>query len=784
MFGFGLKGDDRVRDAGFVVVSCPSQDLARTNRIFVSEPDFVSRFAHSKDARAGHALLNECFVYIVQPLASITDGSVALNSVQRKELRLALGDATSLVPFSWPAGHAAHSVFAASFEVEPVAKNRVSAERPLELEDDLLRSVLMRSAKGAVLNVGQSLIIDALGTAVLLRVASLVAEGQSVSRAELRSDTAQLYFARAAGAPVRILGGNASNDGAGGGSQQARQIFRADFEFEKLGIGGLDNEFSQIFRRAFASRVFPPAVINQLGISHVKGMLLYGPPGTGKTLIARQIGKMLNAREPKVVNGPEILNKYVGQSEENIRELFADAEKDYLQNGEHAELHIIIFDEIDAICKKRGSGRDSTGVQDTVVNQLLSKIDGVNALNNILVIGMTNRKDMIDDALLRPGRLEVHVEISLPDEEGRCQILAIHTSKMRTNKMLASDVSLTDLAARTQNYSGAELEGVCKSAAGFALNRKVDYRKLQESTAAIGADGGKGVIVEARDFDAALLEVQPAFGMGAERIEKCLLGGFLLHGHRLRSLLHSGQLFVDEVQRSRRNPLMSVLIEGPDGTGKTALAAKLAMESQFPFVRFVSPEDYVGYGEASKCAALAQAFDDAHKSELSVLVLDNLERMIEYAPIGPRFSNLLLQSIMVLVKTLPPHGRRLLILATTSCAEVLQSLQLAQCFNAVLSTQPLIEEEVACILQGNAKVLSLNRSAVSGVTSLQESTFDQFRFSSESECNRSTHLLASQNLGIKKFLMLLELASQGSEDDAKSKILTYQKIEESLRSIR
>jgi vesicle-fusing ATPase len=93
-----------------------------------------------------------------------------------------------------------------------------------------------------------------------------------------------------------------------------------------MGIGGLDTEFGAIFRRAFASRVFPPGLVDKLGIQHVKGILLHGPPGTGKTLMARQIGKMLNAREPKIVNGPEVLNKYVGASEENIRKLFADAE--------------------------------------------------------------------------------------------------------------------------------------------------------------------------------------------------------------------------------------------------------------------------------------------------------------------------------------------------------------------------------------------------------------------------------------------------------------------------
>merc|ERR1719450_699128 len=142
-------------------------------------------------------------------------------------------------------------------------------------------------------------------------------------------------------------------------------------------------------------------------------------------------------------------------------------------------LHIVIMDEMDAICKQRGTVKDGTGVSDSVVNQLLSKIDGVDSLNNILVIGMTNRKDMIDEALLRPGRLEVQVEISLPDEKGRQQILSIHTERMRQAKCLAADVSLAELAARTKNFSGAEIEGLVKSASSFALGRQVSFDNLK-----------------------------------------------------------------------------------------------------------------------------------------------------------------------------------------------------------------------------------------------------------------------------------------------------------------
>ena len=186
-----------------------------------------------------------------------------------------------------------------------------------------------------------------------------------------------------------------------------------------MGIGGLDSQFTSMFRKAFATRMFP-GIVSKMRMNHVRGMLLYGPPGCGKTLIARQIAKVLDVddKNVKIVNGPEVLSKMVGESEENIRKQFADAEEEYKREGENSSLHIIIFDEMDSIMKVRGKG-DNLGVSDNVVNQLLSKIDGVDALNNILIIGMTNRKDMIDPAILRPGRLEVHIEVPLPNLEGR-----------------------------------------------------------------------------------------------------------------------------------------------------------------------------------------------------------------------------------------------------------------------------------------------------------------------------------------------------------------------------
>lgn len=458
----------------------------------------------------------------------------------------------------------------------------------------------------------------------------------------------------------------------------ANSIVAPDFKFENMGIGGLDAEFSTIFRRAFASRIFPPGLVEKLGIQHVKGILLYGPPGTGKTLIARQIGKMLNAREPKVINGPEVLNKYVGQSEENIRKLFADAEKEYKEKGDESGLHIIIFDELDAVCKQRGSGAGGgTGVGDSVVNQLLSKLDGVDQLNNVLLIGMTNRMDMIDDALLRPGRLEVHMEISLPDEHGRGQILKIHTQKMRENKVMDTDVDIPELAHETKNFSGAEISGLVKSATSFAFNRHVKV-----GTMAGVSDDVANMKVNRADFFNALEEVKPAFGVSEEELSNCLHGGVIHYSSYIENVLSEGRLFVNQVKQPDSTPLLTVLLHGSAGSGKTALAAKIALDSEYPFIKLISPEDMVGFGEAAKIQHLTKVFMDAYKSAMSVVVLDSIERIIEWVPIGPRFSNPILQTLITLLRKQPPKGRRLLILATTTERTTMQHLDVWNHFNA------------------------------------------------------------------------------------------------------
>nr|AER26946.1 NsfA [Epichloe amarillans] len=474
-------------------------------------------------------------------------------------------------------------------------------------------------------------------------------------------------------------------------------ILAPDFKFEDMGIGGLGDEFSTIFRRAFASRVFPPGLVAKMGIPHVKGMLLYGPPGTGKTLIARQIGKMLNARPPKVINGPEVLNKYVGQSEENIRKLFADAEKEYKDKGDESSLHIIIFDELDAVCKQRGSGAGGgTGVGDSVVNQLLSKLDGVDQLNNILLIGMTNRKDMIDDALLRPGRLEVHLEISLPDEPGRLEIFKIHTAKMRDNDILDPDVNLGELASLTKNYSGAEINGVVKAAASFAFSRHTEVGQM----AAVKQDVAS-MKVNRADFRNALTEVRPAYGISEAELEDAVRLGIIPYSQHINSSIQEMMRVVGMIRDDPNKFSTSVLFHGPRGAGKTALAAHIAMQSDFPFVKMVTPADLVGYrDDFAKKDYVHKAFTDAYKSPASILILDDFERLIGWNPIGSRFSNVMLEALTTLIVSKPPRNHRLLIFVTTSKASVLKMLEIDGDFAKKVAVPAVSNvRELATILQ-------------------------------------------------------------------------------------
>uniref|UniRef100_A0AAQ4S8T8 Vesicle-fusing ATPase n=1 Tax=Gasterosteus aculeatus aculeatus TaxID=481459 RepID=A0AAQ4S8T8_GASAC len=712
---------------------CPTDDLSLTNCAIINEkePQFEQ---HVTVRNVAHR-----YVFTLKKDSSVSPGTIAFSLPQRKWAGLSIGQEVEVTNYKFDKSK--HCISSMTVEIDFLQKKSVDSN---PYNSDNMAKEFLQHFNNQAFSVRQQVIMSHLMQSLFsLLIKDIEAMDPSILMGEQASGkkpkiqiglllgNSQVIFEKSETSSMSLIGKSKTRE-----SRQS--IISPDWNFERMGIGGLDKEFSDIFRRAFASRVFPPDIVEQLGeilSFHYKGILLFGPSGCGKTLMARQIGTMLKAREPKIVNGPEILNKYVGESEANVRKLFADAEEEQKRLGANSGLHIIILDEIDAICKQRGSMAGSTGVHDTVVNQLLSKIDGVEQLNNILVIGMTNRPDMIDDALLRPGRLEVKMEIGLPDERGRIQILHIHTAKMRQYQLLAADVELKELAAETKNYSGAELEGLVRAAQSTAMNRHIKA----SSTVEVNIETAEKLQVSRLDFLASLNnDIKPAFGTNQEDYASYIMNGIIRWGDPVSAVLQDGELLVQQTKNSERTPLVSVLLEGPPNCGKTALAAKISEDSQFPFIKICSPDKMIGHSEIAKCQAIKKIFEDAYKSQLSCVVVDDIERLLDFVPIGPRFSNLVLQALLVLLKKPPPKGRKLLIIGTTSRKDVLQEMEMLNAFSTTI--------HIPNISRGEQLVEALELLG----------SFQEVERASIAKAMKGQNLW----IGIKKLLMLIEMAVQ------------------------
>jgi len=256
-------------------------------------------------------------------------------------------------------------------------------------------------------------------------------------------------------------------------------------------VGGLEDTKERL-REAIQWPLEYPEVFAQMDMQAAKGVLMYGPPGTGKTLLAKAIANESQSNFISI-KGPELLNKYVGESEKGVREVFEKARANAPT--------VVFFDEIDSIAGERGRNSGDSGVGERVVSQLLTELDGLEDLEDVVVIATTNRPDLIDPALLRPGRLDRHVHVPVPDEAARRKIFAVHTR----NKPLAQEVDLDDLAARTDGYVGADIEAVCREASMAATREfiaRVDPDEIGESVG--------NVRVTTDHFEQALDEVSPS----------------------------------------------------------------------------------------------------------------------------------------------------------------------------------------------------------------------------------------------------------------------------------
>ena len=533
----------------------------------------------------------------------------------------------------------------------------MECKQHISIDSMQLSAFLCDNMQNTILNCGQILKIIYDNTLFILTCAVL---NENDNYGIITADTTYIFITPK-NSPLKII--NNKINGPLSTQFDTPPLFNQKIKLSDLGVGGLNDEFETIFRRAFASRSISKQMVEKFGICHVKGILLHGPLVCGKTLLARTIGKILNCVEPKIVAGPSLLDKYIGESEANVRKLFEDAVNDKNENN----LHLIICDEFDSIAGQRGTKSGDSGVSDRVVNALLAAIDGPNQLNNILLICMSNRIDLIDDAILRAGRLEVHIEITLPDEKGRHEILNIHTRKIRENELISPDVEIKNLAHITINYTGAEIESLVKIASGYAIRREITVD---------GHDDNKKNIkpmVTVNDFELALTEINPMFGKATDEVFQMNKKKFIFWSNDLYHIHNEIKAKITNLKNGFKN---TFLINGPHYIGKTKFIANLINDLKITCVKVINPEKILKHKDINEY--ITKCYLDCTKANSSILFLDSIERLIEYSSIGCRYNNVILQTILAILNADVNVNKKIIIFITSTNFNLMEDLEIIE----------------------------------------------------------------------------------------------------------
>ena len=378
-------------------------------------------------------------------------------------------------------------------------------------------------------------------------------------------------------------------------------------------LGGLKNEVQKI-REMVELPMRHPELFDKIGVEAPKGVLLYGPPGTGKTLLAKAVAGETNSHFTSL-SGPEIMAKHYGESEERLREIFKQAEENAPS--------IIFIDEIDSIAPKREEV--SGELERRIVSQLLTLMDGMKSRGKIIVIAATNRPDSIDPALRRPGRFDREIEIGIPDDEGRLQILNIHTRGMPLDK----NVNIKQISKTTHGFVGADLEVLCKEAAMRSLRRILPEINLEEEK--VSKEVLQKIKITKNDFTDALKEVRPSalreVLVQIPDVSWDDVGGLDELKEELQEAIEWPLKHKEAFEYAHVKPPKGVLLYGPPGTGKTLIAKAVAKTTESNFISIKGPELLSKWvGESEK--GVREIFRKARQAAPCIIFLDEIDALV------------------------------------------------------------------------------------------------------------------------------------------------------------
>lgn len=462
-------------------------------------------------------------------------------------------------------------------------------------------------------------------------------------------------------------------------------------------IGGLQKELQRV-REMIELPLKYPALFDHLGIDPPRGVLLCGSPGTGKTLIARAVANEANAYFVHV-NGPEIINKYYGESEAKLREIFEDASK-------HTP-SIIFLDELDAIAPKR---QNVTGeVEKRVVAQLLALMDGLQDRGRIIIIGATNIPDVLDSALRRPGRFDREITIGVPDRAGRLEILQIHSRGMPLTK----DVNLHEITELTNGFVGADLRALCREAAMQSLRRVMP--ELDYQSANLSADIISKIYVTMEDFESALKEVEPSvtreLTVEVPQIKWHDVGGLNQTKRQLQEAVEGPIKFEKLFKLAKIDLPRGILLHGPPGTGKTLLAKAMANEINANFISIKGPALLSKWvGESEK--ALRDIFRKARQVAPCIIFIDEIDALVPHRGKGEQVTVRMLSQLLTEMDGLEELHQVVLLAATNRIDMIDPALLRPGRFDLILRMDLPGEEERYEILTIHLKGLPLAKDIV------------------------------------------------------------------------